>query len=136
MTNSLKIVYVDDNKHYSLLFKKIVIIRDVKHNVITSPSELEEYFQSPSEKNGLTHFIVGDFQDLGETRDRTIALTGEIIDLIKKRDPAGRITLYSLSDRGGKSLADNKSVEFRERKCPSIGDLINDIIKSNQPYKR
>lgn len=136
MTNSLKIVYVDSNEHYSMLFQKINIARGVKYQIITSPSELEEYFQNPSEKNGQTHFIVGDFQDLEEVRNRTLELPGEIIDLIKERDSQGKITLYSTSNREGKSLAVNKSVDFRERKCPSLGDLLNDIIESNHPNKK
>lgn len=136
MKEDLRIIYIDNNLTFTRRFRQIAQACGVKNNLIRSARELEEYFETRSENNGPIHYIVGDFEALGNSKERNLALAEEMIGLIKKSDPLTQITLFSAYEEEGRKLAEKNKLEFSKRIDPSIGDLMRKIIESYNPQKR
>lgn len=136
MKKELRIIYVDNNITFSRRFRQIAQVCGVKNNLIRTTAELEEYFETRPENKNPIHYIVGDFEALGNSKERNLALAGEMIGLIKKSDPLAQITLFSAYEEEGRKLAEKNKLKFSKRIDPSMGDLMRKIIESYSFQKR
>lgn len=136
MKKELRIIYVDNNITFSRRFRQIAQARGVKNSLIRTTAELEEYFETRPENKDSIHYIVGDFEAVGNSKERNLALAREMIGLIKKSDSLAQITLFSAYEEEGRKLAEKNKLEFSKRRDPSIGDLMRKIIESYSFQKR